>query len=98
VLSSSLPESVPATTIDRQCGSSEQAIHFAAQAVMSGSMDVVIAGGVVSMSRVPMFTPSSLAERAGLGTYVSGKMVARYPGVQFSEFTGAEMLARAKRN
>jgi acetyl-CoA C-acetyltransferase len=93
VLSSSLPESVPATTIDRQCGSSQQAIHFAAQAVMSGSMDVVIAGGVESMSRVPMFTPSSLAERAGLGTYVSSKMVARYPGVQFSQFTGAEMLA-----
>src|SRR5450631_3215919 len=51
VLSSSLPESVPATTVDRQCGSSQQAIHFAAQAVMSGSMDIVIAGGVESMSR-----------------------------------------------
>jgi acetyl-CoA C-acetyltransferase len=93
VLSSSLPESVPATTVDRQCGSSQQAIHFAAQAVMSGSMDIVIAGGVESMSRVPMFTPSSLAEKAGLGTHLSEKMAARYPGVQFSQFIGAEMLA-----
>ena len=54
VLASSLPESVPATSVDRQCGSSQQALHFAAQAVMSGAMDVVIAGGVESMSRVPM--------------------------------------------
>src|SRR3546814_10013089 len=54
VLASSLPESVPAVTIDRQCGSSLQAVHFAAQAVMSGTQDVVIAAGVESMTRVPM--------------------------------------------
>ena len=54
VLASKLPESVPGTTVDRQCGSSQQALHFAAQAVMSGAMDVVIAAGVESMSRVPM--------------------------------------------
>ncbi len=54
VLSSCLPESVPGTSVDRQCGSSQQAIHFAAQAVLSGSMDVVIAAGVESMTRVPM--------------------------------------------
>src|SRR5215831_14468055 len=54
VLSSRLPESVPATSVDRQCGSSQQALHFAAQAVMSGAMDIVIAAGVESMSRVPM--------------------------------------------
>lgn len=54
VLASKLPQSVPAVTIDRQCGSSQQAIHFAAQAVMSGSQDLVIAGGVESMTRVPM--------------------------------------------
>ncbi len=56
VLSSRLPEHVPGTTVDRQCGSSQQAIHFAAQAVMSGTQDVVIAGGCESMSRVPMFS------------------------------------------
>ncbi|HMN21706.1 MAG TPA: acetyl-CoA C-acetyltransferase [Ottowia sp.] len=94
VLASRLPESVPGVTLDRQCGSSQQALHFAAQAVMSGSMDVVIAGGVESMTRVPMFTPSSLPERHGLGTYVSPRLQQRYPGVQFSQFSGAEMMAR----
>src|SRR5579863_2005568 len=54
VLASKLPDSVPAVTIDRQCGSSQQAVHFAAQAVMSGTQDLVIAAGVESMSRVPM--------------------------------------------
>ena len=54
VMASKLPESVPATSIDRQCGSSQQALHFAAQAVMSGAMDIVIAAGVESMTRVPM--------------------------------------------
>ncbi len=57
VLASTLPESVPAVSIDRQCGSSQQAIHFAAQAVMSGTQDVVIAAGVESMTRVPMGVP-----------------------------------------
>ncbi len=94
VLSSVLPESVPGTSVDRQCGSSQQALHFAAQAVMSGSMDVVIAGGVESMSRVPMFSPNSLADKAGLGGYVGAHMAQRYPGVVFSQFTGAEMMAR----
>ena len=94
VLSSCLPESVPGTSVDRQCGSSQQALHFAAQAVMSGSMDVVIAGGVESMSRVPMFSPNSLADKAGLGGYVGEQMAQRYPGVVFSQFTGAEMMAR----
>ena len=64
VLASRLPESVPATSLDRQCGSSQQALHFAAQAVMSGTMDCVIASGVESMSRVPMFTPSELPRKA----------------------------------
>ena len=60
-----LPESVPGTSIDRQCGSSQQALHFAAQAVMSGTMDIVIAGGVESMTRVPMrlVQPAAGAER-----------------------------------
>jgi acetyl-CoA C-acetyltransferase len=94
VLASTLPESVPGTSVDRQCGSSQQALHFAAQAVMSGSMDAVIAGGVESMTRVPMFTPNALAAKAGLGGYMSPAMQKRYPGVEFSQFAGAEMIAR----
>ena len=94
VLASSLPESVPATSVDRQCGSSQQALHFAAQAVMSGSMDIVIAAGVESMTRVPIGTPSILAMKAEMGYYVSPQMQRRYPGVQFSQFSGAEMVAK----
>ncbi len=94
VLSSKLPESVPGTSVDRQCGSSQQALHFAAATVMSGMMDVVIAAGVESMTRVPMALPFKAAMDAGAGTYVSPAMKARYPGVQFSQFAGAEMIAR----
>jgi acetyl-CoA C-acetyltransferase len=94
VLASKLPESVPATSVDRQCGSSQQALHFAAQAVMSGSMDIVIAAGVESMTRVPMGMPSTLPLKNGLGFYVSPLMARRYPDIQFSQFTGAEMIAR----
>jgi acetyl-CoA C-acetyltransferase len=93
VLASRLPESVPATSIDRQCGSSQQALHFAAQAVMAGSMDVVIAAGVESMTRVPMGLPATLPFKHGFGSYMSPAMQARYPKVQFSQFVGAEMLA-----
>ena len=94
VLASSLPESVPGTTIDRQCGSSQQALHFAAQAVMSGTMDVVIAGGVESMTRVPISSSTAFPAQHGMGTYKSPAMEERYPGVAFSQFTGAEMMAR----
>ncbi|MGC6535269.1 MAG: acetyl-CoA C-acetyltransferase [Parvibaculales bacterium] len=94
VLASKLPESVPATSIDRQCGSRQQSIHFAAQAVMSGTMDCVIAAGVESMSRVPMGLPISLPFKEGHGFYVSPDMQKRYPDVQFSQFTGAEMVAK----
>ena len=94
VLASRLPESVPGTSIDRQCGSSQQAIHFAAQAVMSGSMDVVIAAGVESMTRVPMFTSSALPQKAGMGFYQSPAINQRYHNEVFSQFTGAEMMAR----
>ena len=94
VLASKLPESVPSVTIDRQCGSSQQSIQFAAQAVMSGTQDVVIAAGVESMTRVPMFTPVLLFEQAGLGGPKSPGMEAHYPGIQFSQFTGAEAIAR----
>ena len=67
VLASRLPDSVPAVSIDRQCGSSQQALHFAAQAVMSGTQDVVIAAGVESMTRVPMGMPTILPFKNGLG-------------------------------
>ncbi len=93
ILASTLPESVPGVSVDRQCGSSQQALHFAAQAVMSGTMDVVIAGGVESMTRVPMGLPATLPFKHGFGTYMSPAMQARYPGVQFSQFAGAEQLA-----
>ncbi len=94
VLTSRLPESVPGTSIDRQCGSSQQALHFAAQAVMSGTQDVVIAAGVESMTRVPMFTPSSLPQKNGMGYYMSPGIRRRYGEQDFSQFIGAEMIAR----
>ncbi len=94
VLASHLPESVPATSVDRQCGSSQQALHFAAQGVMSGTQDVVIAGGVESMSRVPMGLPVALPRKQGFGDYFSPAMHARYPDVDdFTQFAGAEMMA-----
>jgi acetyl-CoA C-acetyltransferase len=94
VLASSLPESVPATSVDRQCGSSQQAVQFAAQAVMSGTMDIVIAAGVESMTRVPMGTPSVLPFKNGMGHYMSPNIRSRYPGPDFSQFMGAEMMAK----
>jgi acetyl-CoA C-acetyltransferase len=77
-----------------RCGSSQQALHFAAATVMAGAMDVVIAAGVESMTRVPMGLPFKLARDAGAGNYMSPAMERRYPGIQFSQFMGAEMIAR----
>ena len=94
VLASKLPESVPGTSVDRQCGSSQQALQFAAQAVMSGTMDIVIAAGVESMSRVPMGMPSSLPAKNGMGSYMSQAIHDRYPGPDFSQFLGAEMMVK----
>jgi len=93
VLASKLPKAVPGVTIDRQCGSSQQALHFAAQAVMSGTMDCVIAAGVESMSRIPLSALSGIYRDAGLGHYMSPTIRARYPGPEFSQFMGAEMMA-----
>ncbi|MDE2486538.1 MAG: acetyl-CoA C-acetyltransferase [Alphaproteobacteria bacterium] len=93
VLASKLPESVPATSVDRQCGSSQQALQFAAQAVMSGTMDVVIASGVESMTRVPMGLSVALPAKEGFGQPKSPRMEERYPHIQFSQFMGAEMMA-----
>ncbi|MBX9898892.1 MAG: acetyl-CoA C-acetyltransferase [Qipengyuania sp.] len=89
-----LPQSTPAVTIDRQCGSSQQAIQFAAQAVLSGTQDVVIASGVESMSRVPMGSTAMFHLKEGLGHYKSPGLEAKYPGIQWSQFMGAEMIAR----
>ena len=95
VMASTLPDSVPAVSIDRQCGSSQQALHFAAQAVMSGTQDVVIAAGVESMTRVPMGTPVILPMQAGVGIGPWPRSIKdRYGVDQFSQFTGAEMMAR----
>src|SRR3979490_1606297 len=93
IMASKLPESVPGTSIDRQCGSSQQALHFAAQAVMSGSMDCVVGAGGESMTRVPMGLASSLPAKNGFGISKSPGMEKRYPNIMFSQFTGAEMMA-----
>ena len=95
VMASRLPDSVPAVSIDRQCGSSQQALHFAAQAVMSGTQDVVIASGVESMTRVPMGTPVILPMQAGIGIGPWPQSIKdRYGVNEFSQFTGAEMMAK----
>jgi acetyl-CoA C-acetyltransferase len=94
VLASKLPQSVPAVTIDRQCGSSQQAIHFAAQAVMSGTQDMVIAAGVESMTRVPMGLPVTLPMQHGIGTGPFPQSIRdRFGVAMFSQFDGAEMIA-----
>jgi acetyl-CoA C-acetyltransferase len=89
-----LPDSVPAVTIDRQCGSSQQAMQFAAQAVMSGTQDVVIAAGVESMTRVPMGSTGMFHAKEGLGNYKSPRLEEKFPGIMFSQFMGAEMIAK----
>ena len=89
-----LPDSVPAVSIDRQCGSSQQAMQFAAQAVMSGTQDIVIAAGVESMTRVPMGSTATLFMTEGLGNYKSPRLEEKYPGILFSQFMGAEMIVK----
>ena len=94
VLASKLPDSIPSVSIDRQCGSSQQSIQFAAQGVMSGTQDMVLAHGIESMTRVPMGSTFKLFKDAGLGTSMSDRLKQAYPGVQFSQFMGAEMLVK----
>ena len=89
-----LGEGVPAVTIDRQCGSSQQAIQFAAQAIMSGTQDIVIANGVESMSRVPMGSTGALHAKEGMGMYKSPGLERKYPGILWSQFVGAEMISK----
>src|SRR5437763_17120922 len=92
VLASKLPQHIPGVSVDRQCGSSQQALHFAAASVMSGVMDCVIAAGVESMTRAPMGLSSEGLAKYGYGRAKSPRQEARYPDIQFSQCIGAEML------
>jgi acetyl-CoA C-acetyltransferase len=91
-LSAGLPESVPGVTVDRQCGSSQQAVHFAAQAVMSGTQDLVVAAGVESMSVVPMGSTVTVPAKAGLPTPWGQGWRERYGDQEISQFRGAQMM------
>lgn len=93
-LASRLDVSVPGVTIDRQCGSSLQAIHFGAQAVMSGTQDIVICGGVECMSLVPIGCDVTDSKEMGRGVPRGERLEELYPGIEFSQFTGAELLAQ----
>jgi acetyl-CoA C-acetyltransferase len=94
-LAAGLPEEVPGVTIDRQCGSSQQAVHFAAQAVMSGTQDLVVAGGVQNMSTVPIGSARILGEKQGFPKpfHDSEGWVNRYGDQPVSQFHGAELIA-----
>lgn len=93
-LASRLDVSVPGVTVDRQCGSSLQAIHFGAQAVMSGTQDLVICGGVESMSLVPIGSNINDTLDKGRGIPRGERIDELYPGIEFSQFNGAELLAQ----
>ncbi len=94
-LAAGLPDEVPGTTVDRQCGSSQQAVHFAAQAVMSGTSDVVVAGGVQSMNMIPISSAMTCAEPLGFTDPFSSSRgwVERYGTQEVSQFRSAEMIA-----
>src|ERR1700758_638379 len=94
-LAAGLPDEVPGTTIDRQCGSSQQAIHFAAQAVLSGTSDVIVAGGVQNMSQIPISSAMLAGQAYGFEDPFSGSVGwrARYGDEEVSQFRAAEMIA-----
>lgn len=94
-LAAGLSDEVPGTTVDRQCGSSQQAVHFAAQAIMSGCMDVVVAGGVQTMTSIPISSAMLVAEPFGYKDPFSGSegWVARYGNTPVSQFNSAQMIA-----
>ncbi len=94
-LAAGLPEEVPGTTVDRQCGSSQQAVHFAAQGVMSGTQDLVVAGGVQNMSMIPISSAMTVAEQFGFTDPFSTSTgwVSRYGTQEVSQFRGAELIA-----
>jgi acetyl-CoA C-acetyltransferase len=89
-------EAVPGTTVDRQCGSGQQAVHYAAQAVMSGTADLVLAGGVQSMSSVPLGWANGAAAQLGFPDPFTGSegWAGRYGGQEISQFRGVELMAR----
>jgi acetyl-CoA C-acetyltransferase len=94
-LAAGLPEEVPGVTVDRQCGSSQQAVHFAAQAVMSGTADLVVAGGVQNMSAIPIASAMAVGKQFGFDDPFSGSVGwrHRYGDQEISQFRGAEMIA-----
>jgi acetyl-CoA C-acetyltransferase len=94
-LAAGLSDVVPGTTIDRQCGSSQQSVHFAAQAIMSGINDVVVAGGVQTMTQIPISSAMIAAQPMGFSDPFSGSQgwVARYGSTPPSQFTSAQMIA-----
>ena len=94
-LAADLPEHVPGTTVDRQCGSSQQAVHFAAQAIMSGTSDVVIAGGVQNMNLIPISYAMIAGQALGFADPFSGSKgwVNRYGNQEVSQFNSAQMIA-----
>src|SRR5690348_4557827 len=95
-LAAGLPDHVPGTTVDRQCGSSQQAVNFAAQAVMSGTADVIVAGGVQNMSQIPISSAMTAAEPLGFTDPFSGSVgwVKRYGDQPVSQFHAADEIAR----
>ena len=94
-LAAGLPEHVPGTTVDRQCGSSQQAVHFAAQAIMSGTSDVVIAGGVQNMNLIPISYAMIAGQALGFADPFSGSKgwLNRYGNKEVSQFNSAQMIA-----
>jgi len=94
-LAAGMPEEIPGTTVDRQCGSSQQAVHFAAQAVMSGTSDVILAGGVQNMSMIPISSAMTVAQPLGFNDPFSGSVGwrKRYGDEEVSQFKSAEMIA-----
>ncbi|PLW81659.1 acetyl-CoA C-acyltransferase [Kineobactrum sediminis] len=94
-LAAGLSDEVPGTTVDRQCGSSQQAVHFAAQAIMAGVNDVVIAGGVQTMTQIPISSAMLAAQPMGFSDPFSGSegWVKRYGNVPVSQFNSAQMIA-----
>jgi len=94
-LAAGLPQHVPGVTIDRQCGSSQQSVHFAAQGVLSGTSDLIVAGGVQNMSMIPISSAMTCAESLGFKDPFSGSTgwVERYGPGEVSQFRGAEMIA-----
>src|SRR5215213_9446038 len=89
------PESVPGTTVDRQCGSAQQAVHFAAQGVLSGTQDLVVAGGVQNMTAIPISSAMTFGQQLGFETPFSGAVgwAKRFGDQEISQFRAADMIA-----